>query len=70
MLKGTSKWHVPYLCPQVARNTLTQISLEEIKESVIFKYYNLAKIYFVFFVPMVCEKVNMTFGIGGENAFQ
>lgn len=44
MLKGMSKWHVSYQCQKTAKNTLTQMSLIEIKGSIIIKYYSLEKV--------------------------
>lgn len=62
IFKHMSKWHVSYQC-QKTKNTLSQMSLIEIKGSIILKYYILEKVQFVLQVPMVYKKANATFEI-------
>lgn len=52
------------------KNTLTQMSLVEIKGSIILKYYSLRKAPFVRPVPTVYKKANATFGVKDKNVFQ
>lgn len=44
MFKGMSKWHVSYSCQKIAKNTLTQMRLTEIKGSIILRYYSFRKV--------------------------